>query len=343
MKKKVFITGVKGFIGSNVAADFLKNSWEVHGSARNPDAGNYTNSEIQIIQADISNLSKLEEQLKGVDCVIHLAALVNDWSKYEEFHKVNVEGTLNVLKACLKNQIPNVIITGSISSYGEEHSYQLKNEESDLNPEYKYFLNTLLPNRMNHYRISKTLASQKAISFANENNMNLTVLEPVWVYGEGEFSSGFYEYMKVMKFKPPFFMGSKKNKFHVIYVKDLARAYFLAATYPKKGINKYIIGNEKSQNMNHTYEIICKELGVKKPINLPFWLVYPFGLMNEIICEVFQTKNPPLLSRARVSMFYDNIEYNTEKATKELGFTSSTTLERGFKDTVEWYKQNNLL
>ena len=80
---------------------------------------------------------------------------------------------------------------------------------------------------MNYYRDSKAIATKKAIEFAKENDLNLTILEPVWVYGEREFHTGFYEYLKDVKNGLPVVPGCKKNKFHVVYAGDVADAFYL--------------------------------------------------------------------------------------------------------------------
>jgi len=173
--------------------------------------------------------------------------------------------------------------------------------------------------------------------------MNLTIIEPVWVYGEREFSSGFYEYMKTMKYKLPFFPGSRKNKFHVVYVKDLARAYYQAFQKRTRGVQCYIIGNKEAEKMNNIYDLICREMQKKKPANLPKQIIYPIALTMEIFAEIFKTKHPPLLSRSRINMFYDNISYDTSKARKELNFLPEYSLEESIKKTVAWYKINKLI
>ncbi|MFC1733442.1 NAD-dependent epimerase/dehydratase family protein, partial [candidate division KSB1 bacterium] len=296
-----------------------------------------------IVHIDIMEPSSMIKEIKNVSCVIHTAGLVNDWSQYDSCYKINVTGTINVLKACIKNGIRNVIITGSNSSYGEEHSLMVKTEASEHNPRYNYFLENILPNRMNFYRISKSLCTKEAIKFAESHKLNMIIIEPVWVFGEREFSSGFYEYMKVMKYRLPFFPGTKKNKFHVIYAKDLARAYLLASQKMTTGIHNFIIGNKEAEAMERIYELICTEMGVKKPANLPKFMVYPIGLVMELFADIFKTKNPPLLSRSRINMFYDNISYSTEKAQNELNFIPEFSLEEGIKKTVDWYKVNKLI
>ncbi|MDX1358907.1 MAG: NAD-dependent epimerase/dehydratase family protein, partial [Clostridia bacterium] len=206
-----------------------------------------------------------------------------------------------------------------------------------------YFLDRLFPCKMNYYRDTKAEGTRMAMKYAENNNINLTVIEPCWVYGEREFTTGFYHYLKSVKNRPPFFIGCRKNNFHVIYANDLARIYYLASRKKLKGIHRIIAGNRQSEKMGKIYSIFCRELGVPKPRNLPRVLVYPIGFILEIIYTVFSAKNPPLLTRGRINMFYDNIQYSTDKAKNMLSFSNNYTLEKGIRNTVKWYKEHNLI
>ena len=343
-RNRVILTGASGFIGSHIAQYFFEKNVEVACLVRKTSSVEFLKKlPVKIVYGNIRDFNSLKNILKDSDCVVHTAAFAKDWGKYEDFYETNVTGTLNVLRACRNNGINNIIITGSISSYGEENSSEIKNEESPDNPQYNYFLEKIFPSCMNFYRVTKSLATKQAINFAKNNNLNLTVIEPVWVYGEREFSTGFYEYMKTVKTGLPFFPGCKKNKFHVVYARDLARAYYLAFRKGLSGVHKIIVGNKESEYMDTIYSTFCKELGIKKPVNIPKSIVYPIGFLMEFFAQLFNLKSPPLLTRSRVNMFYDNIEYSTKKAQGILLFTNKYTLKEGIKRTVKWYRDNNLI
>ena len=342
--KKIIITGANGFIGSHVTDIFCKNRYKVGCYVRkNSNLQRIKHLDIKMHYGDIREELKLSEAFQGYDGVIHIAALVSDWGEYKDFYEINVNGTMNVLGTCKKNNIRNIILTGSCSVYGEENNENIKNENSPLNSHYKYFLDNLFPSKMNYYRDTKRIAKEKAIKYAKDNNLNVTFIEPVWVFGEGEFNTGFYEYLKTAKTKLSFLPGTENNNFHVIYVKDLARSYLLALQKKLKGINCFLIGNNKVEKMNNIYKIFCREAGFKKPMNLSKWLVYPIGFILELFYILFNFKKPPILSRSRVNMFFDNIEYSTKKAKEVLGFENHFGLEDAIKKTVNWYKQNNFI
>lgn len=342
--KKVLITGAAGFIGSHVAEYFCDKEVSVSCFVKESSDLRYIkNLPIGIVYGDISNPQELDRALANIDAVVHIAALSKDWGSYDAFFENNVQGTLNILKGCTKQNIKNIIITGSISSYGEENSKDIKNEEYPYNSDYKYFLNRVFPCKMNYYRNSKADCTQRAVEFAMQNTLNVTILEPSWVYGEREFNTGFYEYLKTSKSRIPFFPGSKKNNFHVVYVKDLARAYYLAFLQNLSGVNRIIIGNSQIEKMDVIFSFFCKELGVPKPKNIPKFIIYPIGFILELVYTLLSTKQPPMLTRGRVNMFYDNIEYSTQKAQKLLSFNNEYSLEQGIRRTVAWYKEHNLI
>ncbi|MBU4251801.1 MAG: NAD-dependent epimerase/dehydratase family protein [Candidatus Omnitrophica bacterium] len=340
MSNKVIITGANGFIGNHIVKLFSNNGIKVTCLVRKDsslEAIKDFNVEYQY--GDIRERQSLIDAFKEQDFVIHNAAYAKDWGSYDTFYQTNVVGTLNVLDACVENGVQEVIITGTNAVYGEENSVNVKDEDSPYNSHYRYLLDAVFPSKLNYYRDTKCIATQKAIEFAKQKGVNLTVLEPVWVYGEEGLDTVFLQYLKSAEEGIFFSPGTRKNKFHVVYAGDLAQAYYLAYTKRLKGIHRIIIGDHACEYMDNIFSLFCQYAGVEKPRLLSKWMVYPLGLLLEMLYTIFNVKNPPLLTRGRVNMFYDNIEYSTHKAELVLGFRSRISLSEGIKNTVNWYKQ----
>lgn len=343
MSEKVFLTGATGLAGSHIAEYFVSKGIDVRCLVRESSNRSFLESlGVEIVIGDIRDEINLSDSVGDSDFVIHTAALASDWGKPSDFDETNVKGAINVLKACSESGIGNAIFTGSVSSYGEEDFSGVKDEDYPYNSHYQYFLDSVFPCGMNLYRDSKAMMTQKTTAFAKENGVNLTILEPVFIYGEREFNSGFYEYVKSVKDGSFIMPGSKRNKLHTIYAGELAIAYYLAYERRLEGVHRIILGNEKAELMDRIFNLFCREADLSPPKKIPKWLFYPVGLVLESVYSLMNTKKPPLLTRGRVNMFYDNNEFSTRKAKEILGFRTQMSIEDSIAKTVRWYKDNHL-
>jgi nucleoside-diphosphate-sugar epimerase len=63
----------------------------------------------------------------------------------------------------------------------------------------------------------------------------------------------------------------------------------------------------------------------------------------ELVATLVRAKHSPMLTRAKVNIFYDNIEYSSAKARTMLKYQPDHTLEESVRKTVAWYIDNHLL
>jgi len=342
--RKVLITGASGLTGSHIAEYFLKMEENIICLVRkssNIDFLRQINATIRY--GDILDSRSLLSAMKDVDIVIHTAAKVADWGDYQQFFESNVIGTINVLRAAYLAGIKDVIITGSNSCYGEESSAKVKDEDCEYAPHYKYFMDKIFPSAMNYYRDTKAMANTEALKFASEKVMNLTIIEPAWIYGEREFHSGIYEYLRILKSGVKIMPGSKKNKFHTIYARDLAKIYYLAYKKQLQGVHKILAVDPEPKLQYYLFNALCNQSGLAKPKRIPKYIIYPPAFLIEAFYTLYGIKSPPAITRARVNMFYDNIEYSCRKAEILLGFTPDYTFQQSIANTVKWYKDNKYL
>jgi nucleoside-diphosphate-sugar epimerase len=343
-KQKVILTGSSGFIGSHIAEYFCGKGVNPVCLVRRESNTDFLRTlPVDIVYGDITDPADVLQACDGGGCVIHTAAKVSDWGAYDDFYRVNVGGALNVMDAAIKAGIRDVIITGSNSCYGEESSREIKTEASPYRSHYNYFLDRRFPSALNFYRDTKALANQAARERAVQHNVNLTIIEPVWVYGEREYHTGYYEYLKTVRSGIPVFPGSQKNKFHTIYCRNLAKIYYLAYEARFPGVNTFIACDSTAEYQWVLLGMFCREAGLKMPYMIPKQLVYPLAFMMELAATLFRATHSPMLTRAKVNIFYDNIEYSSEKARTMLKYQPDYTREESIRKTVAWYIDNHLL
>lgn len=341
-KPRVCITGSNGFIGSHVADTFAEAGIPALCQLR-PGSSDTNLQECgyehQLLHSPLDTpevVEPLTQSFQGLECVIHIAGRSCDWGSYPQFELANLSATRNVCKSALRAGVKRLILAGSISSYGEEHHPKPKSEDEDYAPRQHYPLGELFPSAMNHYRETKAEASRWALKFARQHQLQLTLLEPVWIFGERESSSGFLEYLDVARILPVV-PGCRTNIFPVLYVHDLARAFLQVFLKQPQGVENFIVGSQQQRTMQEVYTTFCLAADIRPPRLLPRLPCMVLGVLLEVLWTLFRSRNPPPISRSRVNMLFDSIPFSAEKFHQSFGPFPETPFEEAIQNTVAWY------
>src|SRR5438132_798635 len=110
----VFITGASGFIGGKIAERLLGEGRRVRVLARRP-LPELEKLGAEVVAGDLADIDALRRGCEGARTVFHVAGRVGVWGPAEDFFKVNVEGTRNVIDACRAAGVPRLVYTSSPS------------------------------------------------------------------------------------------------------------------------------------------------------------------------------------------------------------------------------------
>ncbi len=227
---KVLITGGCGFIGSHLTDLVLDNGCEVividNFSTGRPENLEHhkNNSNLKIVEADITNYIDIEQYFDGVDYVFHLAALadiVPSIEKPMEYHQSNVDGTFNVLEASNKHKVKRFLYAASSSCYGIAENFPTK-ETDEIKPQYPYAL-------------TKNVGEQYVLHWGDVYKLPVVALRLFNVYGirsrtSGTYGAVFGVFLKQKLAGKPFtVVGDGKQTRDFTYVTDVANAFWTAA------------------------------------------------------------------------------------------------------------------
>lgn len=231
MTKKTIVTGGAGFIGSHLVELLLTEKHEVTvldnlctGRLSNLKYAE-NNPKFSFINADVSDLNSIVEYFKGADWVFHLAALadvVPSIIEPHKYHKSNVDGTIAVLEASRLNKIKKFIYTASSSCYGIPQAYPTS-EDALISTQYPY-------------AFTKYIGELYTLSWAKIYKLPVISLRLFNVYGLRSRTSGAYGAVlgvflaQKLAGKPFTVVGDGTQKRDFIYVTDVAKAFYQAAT-----------------------------------------------------------------------------------------------------------------
>ncbi|GAB1371314.1 NAD-dependent epimerase/dehydratase family protein [Candidatus Kapaibacterium sp.] len=279
--KIALVTGINGFIGSNLAERLLNEGWKVRGLVRKTSDLKFLKGlDIEYYYGDITEPNTLDEPMKGVYQVFHVAALSSDWGHYEKFYKINVEGTLNVAKAAHKASVERMVYISTVAMYGFG---RLNVKESDEK------LHTDFP-----YCQTKRLAEEKVMDFVKESGLRLTAVKPGNVYGVKDHT--FIEkYLDALESGKAGYVDGGKRKTCPVYVENLVDGIMLASQKEEAIGETFFITDGMDITWKEFTDKLADEMNLKRPTSsFPFFLAYAVAFVMEFIYTALDTKEPPI-------------------------------------------------
>jgi len=311
---RVLVIGGAGFIGSHVVDEFVKEDVKeiiVFDNFCRGTRGNLEEAlkdpriKVYEVGGDICQTDILDSAMKGVDYVIHLAAL---WLlQCHEYPRaafdVNIRGTFNVLEACVHHHVKKLVYSSSASVYGDAIEIPMTESHPFNNKTF--------------YGATKIAGEQMCRAFYHRYGLNYAALRYMNVYGPRQDYKGAYiaVIMKILdrldQELPPIVYGDGTQSYDFIYVSDVARANIYALKSPATD-KFYNIGMGTQTTIKELCELILKITGKK------------FEIQYEPAGQTFVTN--------RIG--------STEKAKKELNFEGKVNLDEGLKKLIEWRKSH---
>jgi UDP-glucose 4-epimerase len=255
MKRLIAVTGVAGFIGSNLADRLLAEGFRVVGIDNLAYGVREQIPEgVEFVQRDIRDRD-LHTSFAGADAVFHLAAkncIADCQDDPVETADINVTGTVNVFEAARKAGVRKVIYAESSAVY--EGSQQLPTPESDVHAQ-------------SFYALSKVAGMHFAAGFARWHDMKLTALRYFNVYGPRQdyrrtippVMSAFM--LKLLRGERPIIYGDGTKRRDFVYVDDVNAFHLLSLDDPRTEGNVYNVGSGESTSVREIYDLIAREVG----------------------------------------------------------------------------------
>ncbi|MBM9577291.1 SDR family oxidoreductase [Leptospira sp. 201903070] len=258
--KKVLVTGADGFIGSHLTEALVRSGYEVKAFIYYNSFGSWgwldhchpdVKGKFEVFLGDVRDPNGVRTALKGMDAVLHLAALIGIPYSYhspDTYIDTNIKGTLNVLQAAKDLNLQKVIHTSTSEVYGTAQFVPIT-EEHPLKGQ-------------SPYSASKIGADQLAYSFFASFETPVTTVRPFNTYGPRQSARAIIPTIisQILNGKTKIKLGSVSPTRDFNFIKDTVSG-FISALNSSKGIGEVInVGNGFEISVGDTVKLIAEIL-----------------------------------------------------------------------------------
>lgn len=323
----VLVTGASGFIGSHLCEALLARRHRVTALIRPDDNTRWiAHLPLQFVPGDITDKSTLAAAVQEADVVFHLAALLGS-EDHREYYRVNVEGTRNLLQACLESPRPprRFLFSSSIAAMGPSGKHTTFDENTPCRP-------------VSDYGKSKWQAEQEFHTL--RDRLDWTIVRLPLVYGPRS-KGGLYSLVRLVQKHVKLLLGNGQT--NVAYVGDVVEGMIAAVESPATVGQTYLLGESRPYSYKEIVDVISRVMRKRAvTVYLPYPILYLISPFSEIIGRL--RRRVPLIRFRNVGYLRHRYwRVDTAKATRDFGYTSRHPLPLGLVRTTAWYAEERLI
>ena len=309
MSKYVLVTGYSGFVGSHLLHK-LKPLANVNFLGRSVPYNCHKH-----LKASISPDEDYSSILTDVSVVIHIAArahIMNDnaTNPLDEFRYVNTQGTLNLARQAVSAGAKRFIFVSSVKVNGES----THNDQA--------FTNTDKACPDDPYGISKADAESELKQLSDETGLEVVIIRPPLVYGEG-VKANFAALLNLVTKKIPLPFGLiNENRRSLVSVYNLVDLIKTCIHHPNAANQTFLVSDDHDLSTTEMVKLMAKVQGVKPwLLPVPVWMLKLLGKI---------TGKSDMISRLT-----DSLQVDITHTKDTLDWTPPYSVEEGFEKSVQ--------
>ena len=326
---KIAITGATGFIGSHLADTMLAAGHEVRALVRGSSNLRWLEGkDIRLVRGDIRDAASLEDFVRDVDYIYHIAGVVKARDRAGYFDG-NVTATENMLRAAERfaPSLHRFLYVSSQTAAGPSRSLDRPVCEDDE------------PRPITTYGESK-IAAEKAVRSTGDT-LPWTIVRPPAMYGPRD--TEIFIYFQAIARRLNSMIGFDEKRLSLLHAHDLVRGMVLAAEAENSVGETYFISSEEFYSWPQVGSLTAGIMNRRVlTLRLPHAMVYTVAALAQSVAAM-QSKPATLnLEKARdITQRYWTCDIS--KAKRDLGYRQEVGLEEGIRGTVEWYRAQGWL
>jgi nucleoside-diphosphate-sugar epimerase len=328
------ITGASGFVGGHLTQRLVAEGCQVRCFVRaSSDTSLLDKLDVEIAVGDLTRAVSLARAAEGCRYVFHCGARVSDWGTVEEIASVNVQGTRNVLEACVAASVQRVIHFSTTDVYG--YPGRASVDETYVATRFR-----------NWYAQTKLAAEAEVRRVARAHGLDAVILRPATVYGPRS-AEVVGEIARALRDGHMLLVGGGSAVAGLCYVDNLMDAAVLALRHEAARGNAFNVTDGLQVSWKQFTDGLAAGLVCPQARwSLPYWLANGIGFSLEhgyrLVRKTTRLNVPPLLSRQAVHVLGIDQDFSNRKAREMLGWEPRIDYATGLEATVAWLQDEYL-
>jgi nucleoside-diphosphate-sugar epimerase len=316
-----FVTGGSGFIGGRLIERLRADGHAVRALARSEGAAHKVRSRgAEPVSGDLDDPQALRTGAEGCEYAFHAAAALGDWGKREEFQRVNVDGTRNVLAACADAGVRRFIHVGTEAALLAGHPLVGVDETAPLRPDSPAL-----------YSATKAQAEQLVIAANRDGSFETVVVRPRFVWGRGDATllPTMTEMVRAGRFA---WIGGGNHLTSITHVDNTVEGLVLGARTGRPG-QAYFVTDGDPVVFREFVSQLLQTQGVQPPTrSLPAGLAGSVAVAGETAWRLLPLPGRPPLTRFAYWVSSQECTIRIDKARSELGYEPVKSREEGLAE-----------
>ena len=324
---KILVTGATGFTGGHLCKRLVGDGEQVVAFVRsnsNTQALDALGVECRVV--DIRNPESVNDNYSAIDKVYHIAAAWRtEHADQEEFRRVNVEATRNLLDAAKAANVTRFIHCSTVGVQGDI-------DNPPANEDYRF-------QPGDHYQETKLDGELLACKYFADG-LPGTVFRPVGIYGPGD--TRFLKLFRPINNGKFIMIGSGNTLYHMTYIDDLIDGIKLVGNRKEALGEVFTLAGGSHTTLTELVNAVADAVGKPHPRwRIPFYPVFLASIVCDKVCRTLGVE--PILYPRRVEFFYKDRAFSIDKGRRLLGFEPSIDLKTGLSRTADWYRSEGLI
>jgi nucleoside-diphosphate-sugar epimerase len=320
---KALVTGAGGFIGTYLVRGLVERGHAVRGLFMpGEDAAAAVKLGVEVFRGDLTKPETLAGAADGVEVVFHLATRVLDWGGEKLFRRVMVDGTANLLAEC-RGKVRRFVYFSSVAALGLGRDIDGLSEDAPR-------VRCGVP-----YCDTKMEAEDLVAGFCIGAGMEYVIVRPANVIGPG--SVWVRDVLDAYYRGPLPLIDGGRVPGAFVWVENLADGAIAAAEKKEAAGHTYHFRDDYGITWEGYQRFLGGLIGKRPAGAIPFSLAWRLGRVLEAVLSPFGIRPP--LTRLAAGVMGRNLDVDTTRARKELGWTGRVSEAQALAEIERWVRE----